>query len=127
MPSKYTERDNTTLLDIDVAAKQAVDFVHGHTYAGFADDRLLQSAVLYQIAVVGEAVKRLSPELRRDHPEISWRGAAGMRDRLIHRYDLVDLELVWRTVTEGLPQFRQSIAPLLPELPSSDSVKDESG
>lgn len=114
-------------MDIDVAARQAVDFVHGHTYADFADDRLLQSAVLYQIAVIGEAVKRLSPELRRDHPEIPWRGASGMRDRRIHRYDLVDLELVWRTVTEGLPQFRQSIARLLPALPSSDSVKDELG
>lgn len=127
MPSKYTERDNTTLMDIDVAARQAVDFVRGQTSARFADDRLLQSAVLYQIAVIGEAVKRLSPELRRNHPDVPWRRAAGMRDRLIHRYDLVDLEFVWRTVTEGLPQFRQSIAPLLPELPSSDSVKDESG
>lgn len=126
MPSKYTARDNSTLMDIDVAARQAVEFVRGQTYAAFAHEPLLQSAVLYQVAVIGEAVKRLSPELRRDHPEVPWRRAAGMRDRLIHGYDTVDLELIWRTVPEGIPQFRESIAPLLPAPSASDDAKDES-
>jgi uncharacterized protein with HEPN domain len=53
--------------------------------------------------VLGEAAKRLSPELRARHPDIPWRAIAGMRDRLVHGYDDVDLDLVWKTVSEDLP------------------------
>jgi uncharacterized protein with HEPN domain len=53
-----------------------------------------QSAVLHQLLVIGEAVKRLSQDFRRDHPEIPFALIAGMRDKLIHEYDDVDLEEV---------------------------------
>jgi uncharacterized protein with HEPN domain len=52
--------------------------------------------------VVGEAVKRLSEEFRAARPRIPWRLIAGMRGRLVHHYDTVDLDEVWKTVTVDL-------------------------
>jgi uncharacterized protein with HEPN domain len=64
--------------------------------------------------VLGEAVKRLSEEFRHHHPEIRWRLIAGMRDKLIHEYDTVDLEEVWRTATADIPQLIAFLEPLAP-------------
>ena len=58
----------------------------GLTLDGFATDLKTQSAVLYPITILGEAVKRLSPEFRAQHSAIDWRAIAGMRDKLIHDY-----------------------------------------
>ncbi|MCP9831962.1 DUF86 domain-containing protein [Synechococcus sp. HJ21-Hayes] len=55
----------------------------------------LQDALIRCIEVLGEAVKRLSPELREQNSDLPWRGMAGMRDLLIHAYDRVDLDEVW--------------------------------
>ena len=52
---------------------------------------------------MAEATKRLSMQFRERHPEIDWRGMAGMRDVLIHHYDRVELEIVWHVATEELP------------------------
>lgn len=109
-------RDLTTLLDIDAAAKLAGEFVVDFDYPAFQSDRKTQSAVLHQLTILGEAVKRLSPEFRVAHPAVPWRLIAGMRDQLIHGYDSVDLEQVWQTVQRDLPNVRIEIAPLLPAI-----------
>jgi uncharacterized protein with HEPN domain len=96
-------RDDVTLLGLDRAARLAVSFVHGMTKEAFLDDAKTQSSVLYQLTVMGEAVKRLSQDLRAQHPEISWALIAGMRDHLIHGYDLIDWDQVWNTVTRDVP------------------------
>ena len=66
------------------------------------DDRLL-SACCYQIAVIGAAVKRVSSTTRSKHPEVLWKDIAGLRDSLIHGYDEVDLNELWKTSTEDVP------------------------
>jgi uncharacterized protein with HEPN domain len=107
------ERDRVTLLDLLHAAQLASEFVAGMSLANFRADRKTQAAVLHQLTVLGEAVKRLSPEFRDAHPVLPWRLIAGMRDHLIHRYDSVDLEEVWQTVQRDLPALRVAITPLL--------------
>lgn len=77
-------RDQASLLDIDQAARSTLEFVSGMTLDDFVADAKTQSAVLYQIAILGEAVKRLSPDFRDQHPAIGWRAIAGMRDKLIY-------------------------------------------
>ncbi len=59
-------------------------------------------------------VKRLSDDFRKSHPEIQWRQIAGMRDRLVHDYDEVNLDLVWQVVKKFIPELLDYITPLLP-------------
>ncbi len=107
-------RDNASLLDIAQAAQMILEFTLGMTQGEFEADRRTQSAVLYQIAILGEAVKRLSQEFRRQYPDIPWSSIAGMRDKLVHDYDRVNLQRVWQTVTVSIPEFLAAIEPLLP-------------
>jgi uncharacterized protein with HEPN domain len=80
------QRDEATLLDIATAARLVQAFTQGLEKETFLKDYKTQSAVLYQLIVMGEAVKRLSDELRAQHLDIPWSLIAGMRDHLIHGY-----------------------------------------
>jgi uncharacterized protein with HEPN domain len=65
--------------------------------------------------VMGEAVKRLSAEFRTQHPKVPWMLIAGMRDKLIHGYDIVDLEQVWKTAVADITELLTLLDPLLPK------------
>ncbi len=75
----------------------------------FFGDRKTQSAVIRQLEIIGEAVKRLSAELTAAHPGVPWRQISGTRDRLIHGYFTVDLDAVWTMVCQDLPHLRSRI------------------
>ena len=70
--------------------------------------------------ILGEAVKRLSPEFRAQHPTVPWQDIAGMRDILIHRYDNVELDEVWEAVTRDVPRLLAYLEPLAPGPPSEE-------
>jgi uncharacterized protein with HEPN domain len=108
-------RDDAHVLDILKAARLAIEFKGSADKAAFLADAKTQSAVLHQLLVIGEAVKRLSPEFRAAHPEVPWRLIAGTRDKLIHFYEGVDLEEVRKMVTSDLPGLIRLIEPLAPE------------
>lgn len=108
------QRDDATLLDILRAARLALQFRGDSEEEEFCEDLKTQSSVLHQLLILGEAVKRLSASFRAEHPEIPWKAFAGMRDRLIHGYDMVDLEEVWRTLENDLPPLIAAIEPLAP-------------
>lgn len=63
---------------------------------------------------MGEAVKRLSMNFRKAHPEIDWTSIAGLRDVLIHAYDTVDMALVWEIALIDVPKLKRQLEPLLP-------------
>jgi len=106
--------DDAVILDVLGAARLAIEFTEGMERSDFLADRKTQSAVLHQLLVLGEGVKRLSPEFCEAHPELPWRLMAGMRDKLIHHYDAVDLDQVWTTVRRDLPQVVAVLEPLAP-------------
>lgn len=78
-------------------------------------DLLRPSAVVRQLEVMGEAIKRLSPEFRAAHSEVPWREMAGMRDILIHACDHVVLDVVWDTATKAAPSVREWLVVYLPK------------
>ncbi len=107
-------RDDATLLDILKAARLAVVFKGDLDKSAFLDDLKTQSAILHQLLVLGEAVKRLSEGFRMSHSEVPWRMIAGMRDKLMHGYDDVDLDEVWKTVSTDIPHLIARLEPSEP-------------
>lgn len=73
---------------------------------------MMQDAVIRRIEIIGEAVKQLPPDFKRKHPEIAWAEIAGMRDVLIHDYFGVNINIVWKTIQEDIPQLKKQIADL---------------
>jgi len=96
-------RDDAVLLDMINAAQRIMDFKQGMDRQEFLEDPKTQSAILHQLMILGEACKRLSLETRGRAPQIPWRLIAGMRDNLIHEYDDVDLEEIWKTADRDIP------------------------
>lgn len=109
-------RDEANLLDILKAARLALEFKGELDESAFLEDPKTQSAILHQLLLVGEAVKRLSGDFRDQHSQVPWRLIAGMRDNLIHEYDDIDLREVWRTVVRDLPELISVIEPLAPQV-----------
>ncbi len=109
-------RDDAALVDIAGAARLIIAFSEGMSRAAFGGDLKTQKAVLHEIIVLGEAVKRLSPSFRAAHPNIPWSLMAGMRDHLTHEYDDVDLDEIWKVVTRDAPALLGQLAPLLHHL-----------
>jgi uncharacterized protein with HEPN domain len=85
------------------AAESALQFVAGMTFEAFAADQRTVYAAVRALEIVGEATKRLPEEIRALEPEFPWKKMAGMRDIIVHRYENVDLRVVWDTIHQDLP------------------------
>lgn len=92
--------------------KECIEHIEKYTATGrgvfFADDKT-QDAVIRNLEILGEAAKRVPDEIRRQLPEVPWRRVAGLRDVLIHQYEGVDLEEVWKIVEKDLPLLKRQI------------------
>ncbi|MBI2841791.1 MAG: DUF86 domain-containing protein [Armatimonadetes bacterium] len=112
-------RDEAYLLDILLAARNIIEFTKDVTREGFEQSELIQSAVIRQFEIIGEAAGRVSEEFREEHPEIPWGEIIGMRNRLIHEYFRVKVDVVWETIQRDVPILVSSIEPLVPGEDSS--------
>lgn len=114
--------DSERLKDIREAIQRVESYVSGLSYEDFLDDTKTQDAVIRNIEIMGEAAKGVSEAVRETLPSIPWHNIAGMRDRLIHDYFGVNLDIVWQVVSEELPQL---VVALMEQVDSSSSAGDE--
>jgi uncharacterized protein with HEPN domain len=95
--------DEALLSDIREALQRIRTYVAGMTYEAFVADTKTQDAVIRNLEILGEAAKSLSDERRARYPDIPWKSMAAARDRLIHHYFGVNLDIVWQIVVNELP------------------------
>lgn len=108
------KRDSSDYLrDILDAIDKIAQFTRGMSSGQFASDDKTQFAVVRAMEIVGEATKHIPKTVRTRHPQVPWAKMAGMRDKLIHGYFGVDLEIVWQTATQLIPTLRPLIAKAL--------------
>ena len=107
--------DRVYLMYIRDSLHEVQMFIQGESYESFLENRMVQNAVMRSFEVVGEAARRISPKLREAHPETPWRLMSDFRNKLIHDYFGLDLEVIWRTATEDTPLLLQQIEKLMEE------------
>ena len=109
-----SERDDHDLLkDMREAVRRIKAYTETLSYDDFMVDTKTQDAVVRNLEIIGEAAKAVSAELRASHPGMPWKGMAGARDRLIHHYFGINLDIVWDIITIELPILQEQIEAIL--------------
>ena len=115
--------DNARLHHILDAANEAIAFASGRSRPGLDADQMLSLALTRLLEIIGEAARGVSAQMRETHPEVAWAKMVGMRDRLIHGYFDVDLDIVWETVTKDLPPLARHIQAIIANLPGDATTR----
>lgn len=105
--------DSDFLRDVRQALRRIKTYTDATTYDQFLADTKTQDAVVRNLEIIGEAVKSLSANLRAKYPEVPWKGMAGLRDRLIHGYFGVNLDIVWDIIADELPTLESQIEAII--------------
>ena len=82
-------------------------------FEDFSNNELIQDGVIRNLEIIGEAVKNLPEDIKKDYPEVEWRKIAGLRDILIHAYFGVDLEVIWDIVKNKVPELKEMVRKIL--------------
>jgi uncharacterized protein with HEPN domain len=106
-------RDNIRLRHMLDAAKEALSFASDKSRAELEDNRMLVLSLVKSTEIIGEAASRVSLESRASYPQIPWQEIIGMRNRLIHGYFDVDLDVLWSTITKDLPKLVAELETIL--------------
>ena len=89
--------------------QEVVSFTRNKSHDDLTKDRVLNLALTRLLEVLGEAATRVPEEFRKKYPELPWQQIIGLRNRLIHAYDQVDLEIPWEIVSEDLPRLSKQL------------------
>ncbi len=109
-----SKRDQKFFLeDILAAIEKIENYTRSMSYDEFLKDKKTIDAVVRNLEIIGEAVKNLSEEIKKEHKVVNWKGIAGMRNKLIHAYFGVDPQIVWETIQVRIPELKIQIEKIL--------------
>lgn len=94
-------------------AKRASRFTSGMDFGSFSKDDKTVYAVIRAVEIIGEAARNVPQDVRSKYPQIPWRDVAGMRDKLIHQYFGINMEVVWQTLHEDVPMLIETLEDIL--------------
>jgi uncharacterized protein with HEPN domain len=101
------------LRDMLENANRAMQFTEGMNFETFGKDEKTIYAVIRAVEIIGEATRNIPEEVRVKYPEIPWRDASDMRNKLVHRYFGINLEVIWQTLSEDLPMLAGSLQEII--------------
>ncbi len=111
------QRDPAYFWDMLEASEKIQNYLGNKTFEDFCRDEMLQDAVMRNLGIIGEAARRISEDFKQEHPEIPWRKIIAQRNVLIHEYEDVEINEIWKVVTYHLPRLINQIRPLIPPIP----------
>lgn len=103
------EKDNLYRQHILEAIEKIQRYTKDLSYSDFEHNDLIQDAVVRELEIVGEAAKHFSEEFRAQHPDVPWQQITAMRNKLIHEYFGIDVEVVWKTIKEDMAELEKQL------------------
>ncbi len=110
------------LQDILASINNIETYTSNCDFAHFTTDPQVQHAVLFNVQIIGEAANRLDANFRASHPTVPWSLMIGMRNVIVHGYFSINLQIIWKTIIEELPQLKASLVPILSAIKSGNEV-----
>lgn len=101
------------LLDIKKAIENIEEYTRGIDFRKFVENTEKVDAVIRNLEIIGEAAKKIPKNMREKHKMIKWESIIGMRNIIVHEYFGVDLEIIWKTINERLPELKNEIETML--------------
>lgn len=115
-------KDEALLLDMLFACRHIQEFTEGLSEADFETSMLVQSAVIREFQVLGEAARMMSATAKETYTQIPWSIISGMRNKLIHEYFDIRVKVVWETVRDDIPDLTSQLEAIVP--PDEDDNAD---
>ena len=109
MPRDY----KAYLRDILEAIRKIEKYTESINFEEFRNSELIQDGVVRNLEIIGEAVKNIPEDIKRNNPDVEWRKIAGLRDILVHAYFGIDVEVVWDIVKNKVPELKEKIEKIL--------------
>jgi uncharacterized protein with HEPN domain len=101
--------DGDSLNDIKEAISRITEYTSEASFESFSTDKKTQDAVIRNMEIIGEAAKNISPQTREQYSAIPWKNMTGIRDRLIHDYFGVNIDIIWDIAKNELPKVLQNL------------------
>lgn len=99
--------DRLFLYDVIESCEKIETYASGVAEKDFKSNKMLQDAIVRNIEIIGEASKNLSENLREANPEIAWRDIMRMRDKIVHHYFRIDVDVVWQTIQSDIAELKR--------------------
>ncbi|MCL1833244.1 MAG: DUF86 domain-containing protein [Leptospirales bacterium] len=107
------DKNMIILRKINVYIDEALMYTKGMDYAGFIDDTKTVNATAFVLGQIGELTKQISTDFQEENPNIHWRGIGGLRNRIVHDYENIDMTMLWDVIRDDLPALKLQIQKIL--------------